>query len=165
MLARLIRKSRLTFILWRCPFGILIKRDKWMKCPFTCLEEWMKFFFWQFSLLLQYHEEVDVGFVGSLGVCLTLLLFLGGIQVLVLPRTLILLLLFLTAFVWLAVTLMLLLAVRLRLIGWDLSRSFYLRLALTVFSLILVYATAQVNVVSHRWLFIILAYLCFFIHF
>ncbi|CAG0878524.1 unnamed protein product [Darwinula stevensoni] len=98
----------------------------------------------------QYHEEVDVGFVGSLGVCLTLLLFLGGIQVLVLPRTLILLLLFLTAFVWLAVTLMLLLAVRLRLIGWDLSRSFYLRLALTVFSLILLYATAQVNVFTCR---------------
>lgn len=65
----------------------------------------------------------------------------------VLPRTIILLLLFLTAFVWVAVVLMLLLAVRLRWILWDISESFVLRLAITVFTIILLYAVSQVNVV------------------
>ena len=46
------------------------------------------------------------------------------------------------------VILMLLLAVRLRCIIWDLSRSFLLRLAITIFSIILIYTMAQVNVVS-----------------
>ena len=69
-------------------------------------------------------------------------------QALVLPRTTILLLLFLTAFIWIAVILMLLLAVRLRCIIWDLSRSFLLRLAITIFSIILIYTMAQVNVVG-----------------
>ena len=45
---------------------------------------------------------------------------------------------------------MLLLAVRLRCIIWDLSRSFLLRLAITIFSIILIYTMAQVNVVSGK---------------
>ncbi|XP_043199762.1 Ca(2+)/calmodulin-responsive adenylate cyclase-like isoform X3 [Amphibalanus amphitrite] len=94
----------------------------------------------------QYNCEQDVGFSASLAMSLLLLMFLGGVQAVVLPRTLILLLLFLTAFVWIAVVLMLLLAVRLRVIVWDLSRSFLLRLAVTVFSVVLIYAVAQVNV-------------------
>ena len=60
----------------------------------------------------QYQEEVDLGFPGSLVCALLLLLLLGGIQAIALPRTTILLLLFLTAFIWIAVILMLLLAVR-----------------------------------------------------
>ena len=50
----------------------------------------------------------------------------------------------------LQVILMLLLAVRLRCIIWDLSRSFLLRLAITIFSIILIYTMAQVNVVSRN---------------
>ena len=64
--------------------------------------------------VFQYNCEQDVGFSASLAMSLLLLIFLGGVQAVVLPRTLILLLLFLTAFVWIAVVLMLLLAVRLR---------------------------------------------------
>ena len=73
--------------------------------------------------MFQYNCEQDVGFSASLAMSLLLLLFLGGVQAVVLPRTLILLLLFLTAFVWIAVVLMLLLAVRLRccLRGWGLG--------------------------------------------
>ncbi|VEN35344.1 unnamed protein product, partial [Callosobruchus maculatus] len=41
---------------------------------------------------------------------------------------------------------MLLLAVRLRWILWDVSQSFVLRLAITMFTIILVYTVAQVNV-------------------
>jgi len=94
----------------------------------------------------QYQEDPDIGFPASLACSLILTLLLGGLQALVLPRTTILLLLFLTAFIWIAVILMLLLAVRLRCIIWDLSRSFLLRLAITIFSIILIYTMAQVNV-------------------
>ena len=119
----------------------------------------------------QYQEEVDLGFPGSLVCALLLLLLLGGIQAVALPRTTILLLLFLTAFIWIAVILMLLLAVRyyqltywyriqfvnnryilyqavprrLRCIEWDISRSFLLRLGLTIFSVVLIFTMAQVN--------------------
>lgn len=68
-------------------------------------------------------------------------------QVSALPRTLILLLLFLTAFIWISSILMLLLAVRLKWIFWDLSQSFSLRLAITVFTIVLLYSVGQVNVV------------------
>lgn len=43
---------------------------------------------------------------------------------------------------------MLLLAVRLKWIFWDLSQSFSLRLAITIFTIVLLYSVGQVNVVS-----------------
>ncbi|XP_017782310.1 PREDICTED: Ca(2+)/calmodulin-responsive adenylate cyclase-like, partial [Nicrophorus vespilloides] len=98
----------------------------------------------------QYHDDVDVGYSSSLACALALLMLLGALQAAVLPRTIILLLLFLTAFVWISVVLMLLLAVRLRLILWDISQSFVLRLAITVFTIVLVYTVAQVNVFTCR---------------
>ena len=61
---------------------------------------------------LQYQEDLDLGFPGGLVCALCLLLLIGGVQAVVLPRTKILLLLFLTAFIWVAVILILLLAVR-----------------------------------------------------
>jgi hypothetical protein len=99
-------------------------------------------------LWFQYHDDTDVGFSSSLACSLVLLLLIGGLQAVILPRTIILLLLFLTAFVWVSVVLMLLLAVRLRWILWDISQSFVLRLAITVFTIVLIYTVAQVNVVS-----------------
>ena len=63
-------------------------------------------------ICLQYQEDLDLGFPGGLVCALCLLLLIGGVQAVVLPRTKILLLLFLTAFIWVAVILILLLAVR-----------------------------------------------------
>ncbi|XP_049823997.1 Ca(2+)/calmodulin-responsive adenylate cyclase-like isoform X2 [Aethina tumida] len=94
----------------------------------------------------QYHDDLDVGYSSALACALILLVLLGSLQAAVLPRTLILLLLFLTAFIWISVVLMLLLAVRLRWIIWDISHSFVLRLAITVFTIVLIYTVAQVNV-------------------
>ncbi|XP_018324756.1 Ca(2+)/calmodulin-responsive adenylate cyclase isoform X3 [Agrilus planipennis] len=99
---------------------------------------------------VRYHDELDVGFSSSLACSLALLVLLGALQAVVLPRTIILLLLFLTAFVWISVVLMLLLAVRLRWILWDISHSFVLRLAITVFTIVLIYTVAQVNVFTCR---------------
>ncbi|XP_065155430.1 Ca(2+)/calmodulin-responsive adenylate cyclase isoform X11 [Atheta coriaria] len=98
----------------------------------------------------QYHDDIDVGYSSSLACALALLVLLGALQAVVLPRTIILLLLFLTAFVWISVVLMLLLAVRLRWILWDISQSFVLRLAITVFTIVLIYTVAQVNVFTCR---------------
>lgn len=98
----------------------------------------------------QYHEDLDVGYSSSLAFALVLLVLLGTLQALILPRTIILLLLFLTAFIWISVVLMLLLAVRLRWILWDISHSFVLRLAITVFTIVLIYTVAQVNVFTCR---------------
>lgn len=87
--------------------------------------------------------------MGSLACGLVVLVSVGLLQAAVLPRTTILLLLFLTAFAWLSVVLMLLMAVRLRWILWDMSRSFPLRHAVTAFTIILIYTVAQVNVVRY----------------
>ncbi|XP_052126241.1 Ca(2+)/calmodulin-responsive adenylate cyclase isoform X5 [Frankliniella occidentalis] len=94
-----------------------------------------------------YHKDVDLGFSSGLACGLVLLLLLGALQIAVLPRTLIVLLLFLLTFVWISVVLMLLLAVRLRWITHrlDISRSFVLRVAITVFTIVLVYSVAQAN--------------------
>lgn len=86
--------------------------------------------------------------MGSLSCGLVVLVSVGLLQAAVLPRTTILLLLFLTAFAWLAGVLALLLAVRLRWLLWDLGRSFPLRHAVTAFTIVLIYTVAQVNVVS-----------------
>ncbi|XP_065200273.1 adenylate cyclase type 1 [Planococcus citri] len=94
----------------------------------------------------QYHADTDAGFTSSLACSLVTLVLVAAIQFIVLPRTKILLLLFLIAFIWNAVVLMLLLAVRLRWIIWDISQSFVLRIAIITFTVILVYAVAQVNV-------------------
>ena len=66
----------------------------------------------EYLIFLQYQEDLDLGFPGGLVCALCLLLLIGGVQAVVLPRTKILLLLFLTAFIWVAVILILLLAVR-----------------------------------------------------
>ncbi|XP_041766991.1 Ca(2+)/calmodulin-responsive adenylate cyclase isoform X3 [Anopheles merus] len=94
----------------------------------------------------QYHQDFDLGFTTAMGCSLLLLILSAGLQISALPRTLILLLLFLTAFVWISAILMLLLAVRLKWIFWDLSQSFSLRLAITIFTIVLLYSVGQVNV-------------------
>ncbi|XP_066145642.1 adenylate cyclase type 1 isoform X2 [Euwallacea fornicatus] len=98
----------------------------------------------------QYHDDLDVGYSSTLACALVLLLLLGTLQAVVLPRTTILLLLFLVAFIWISALLILLLAVRLRWILWDISHSFVLRLAITVFTIVLIYTVAQVNVFTCR---------------
>ena len=100
-----------------------------------------------FVVVVQYQRDADSSFGSSLACSLVLLVFLGGVQLAVLPRTLILLLLFLTAFVWTAVLLMMLLAARLRWLRWDVTHAFAFRLAITVFTIVLLCAVAQVNVV------------------
>ncbi|XP_065567716.1 Ca(2+)/calmodulin-responsive adenylate cyclase-like isoform X2 [Artemia franciscana] len=91
----------------------------------------------------QYQQEPDLTFGASLVCSLVVLILVGGLQLAVLPRTLILLLLFLAAFIWTAVLLMMILAARLNWMAWDVSRSYPLRLALAVFTTVAISAVAQ----------------------
>ncbi|KAG6442680.1 hypothetical protein O3G_MSEX002453 [Manduca sexta] len=96
----------------------------------------------------QYRASTDGGWAGSLGAALGALLAAGALQAATLPRTLILLILFVTAFAWSAAVLALTLAARLRLIPCDVSRPFALRNAITTFTIVLGYAVGQVNVIT-----------------
>ncbi|XP_077515230.1 adenylate cyclase type 1-like isoform X2 [Amblyomma americanum] len=96
----------------------------------------------------QYHREKDHGFGNSLACILGVLLLLSGVEATVLPRTLILVVLSVTAFVCVSLFLILVLAAQLRCIHWDISRNFVLRMVITVFSLLLIYSVAQVNMLS-----------------
>lgn len=103
--------------------------------------------FRQSDMEREYHKDFDLGFTTAMGCSLLLLILGAALQVTALPRTLILLLLFLFAFIWVSAILMLLLAVRLKWIIWDISESFSLRMAITIFTVILIYSVGQVNVV------------------
>ncbi|XP_026329581.1 Ca(2+)/calmodulin-responsive adenylate cyclase-like isoform X5 [Hyposmocoma kahamanoa] len=98
----------------------------------------------------QYRASTDGGWAGSLGAALGALAAAGALQAAILPRTTILLLLFVTAFAWSAAVLALTLAARLRLIPCDVSRPFALRNAITTFTIVLGYAVGQVNVITCR---------------
>ncbi|XP_039498371.1 Ca(2+)/calmodulin-responsive adenylate cyclase isoform X6 [Drosophila santomea] len=102
--------------------------------------------FRQSDMEREYHKDFDLGFTTAMGCSLLLLILGAALQVTALPRTLILLLLFLFAFIWVSAILMLLLAVRLKWIIWDISESFSLRMAITIFTVILIYSVGQVNV-------------------
>ncbi|CAG2166355.1 unnamed protein product [Oppiella nova] len=62
----------------------------------------------------QYHEEKDRGFGMALACAMAVLILLGALQIAILPRTLILVILFLVAFVWISVLLILVLGARLQ---------------------------------------------------
>ncbi|XP_039747499.1 Ca(2+)/calmodulin-responsive adenylate cyclase-like isoform X2 [Pararge aegeria] len=96
----------------------------------------------------QYRASTDGGWAGSLSAALGALVAAGALQAAILPRTTILLLLFVTAFAWSAAVLALTLAARLRLIPCDVSRPFALRNAITTFTIVLGYAVGQVNVIT-----------------
>ncbi|XP_076319683.1 adenylate cyclase 1-like isoform X2 [Tachypleus tridentatus] len=96
----------------------------------------------------QYQEDKDYGFTTSVACALAILLCVGCIQAIILPRTLILIVLFAVAFLWISVLFVLLFAARTKYISLDISRVFLLRLAMTIFTVVLVYSVAQVNVFS-----------------
>ncbi|RWS04161.1 Ca(2+)/calmodulin-responsive adenylate cyclase-like protein [Dinothrombium tinctorium] len=96
----------------------------------------------------QYHNEKDHGFGMSMACAMVILLLLTGVQITVLPRTPFLIALFLGAFMWLSMLLTLIVAARLDCIRWDITRYFLMRLAMMIFTVVIIYSVAQVNVVS-----------------
>ncbi|XP_076330017.1 adenylate cyclase type 1-like [Tachypleus tridentatus] len=96
----------------------------------------------------QYQEENDKGFTKSMACTLVILLCVGCLQAIILPRTLLLAVLFAIAFLWMLALFVLLLAARTKCISWDINQAFLFRLVITIFTILLVYSVAQVNVFS-----------------
>ncbi|KAG1683879.1 Adenylate cyclase type 1 [Nymphon striatum] len=96
----------------------------------------------------QFHVENDHGFAKRVLCSLALLIVLGVVQAVILPRTIMLVTLFIVAFVWISILLIVVLAAKLKWINWNISQTFILRTFLTVVTILLIYVVAQVNVFS-----------------
>uniref|UniRef100_T1K4L1 adenylate cyclase n=1 Tax=Tetranychus urticae TaxID=32264 RepID=T1K4L1_TETUR len=96
----------------------------------------------------QYHENKDHGFGMSLSCALAILIMLTAVQIVILPRTLMLVVLFVAAFMWLATLLIMMLAARLQFMRKDITKYFLMRLGIMIFTVVIIYAVAQVNVFS-----------------
>ncbi|CAI9735925.1 adenylate cyclase type 1-like [Octopus vulgaris] len=94
----------------------------------------------------KYQGVDDIAFNSSMICSLVMLVCTAGLQVIVLPRTFLLLLLFLAAFSWIAIILILILSVKLKCTTFDIRKSSTLRLFTIITTVLLIYATAQVNV-------------------
>nr|XP_027197802.1 Ca(2+)/calmodulin-responsive adenylate cyclase-like [Dermatophagoides pteronyssinus] len=94
----------------------------------------------------QYGEEKDRGYLIALACSLVLLCLLTALEFVILSKTIILEILFVVTFVWISITIILVLAARLECIRWDISRIFLVRLTTIISSIVLIYAIAQINV-------------------
>ncbi|KAJ6225324.1 hypothetical protein RDWZM_003869 [Blomia tropicalis] len=94
----------------------------------------------------QYHEEKDRGFVIALACSLILLCLISALEMVILPGTIILVILFLFAFTWVSILLIMVLGARLHCIQLDISKNFLFRLGTMIFTVVVIYAIAQVNV-------------------
>ncbi|XP_035218314.1 Ca(2+)/calmodulin-responsive adenylate cyclase-like [Stegodyphus dumicola] len=94
----------------------------------------------------QYYSEKDEGFANSMVCCLTVLLLMGSLQAIILTRSLIMVILFISAFCWIFLLIMLTLGAKMKYISWDISQYFPLRMTSIVLTIIFVYIVAQVNV-------------------
>ncbi|XP_074600208.1 uncharacterized protein LOC141854435 [Brevipalpus obovatus] len=94
----------------------------------------------------QYHDNRDYGFGMSMACALVIFILLTGVQVAILPRTLMLLGLFVIALLWITAILGLIISARLKWMMKDISKYFLIRLAIMIFTVALIYAVAQVNV-------------------
>ncbi|WAQ95151.1 ADCY1-like protein [Mya arenaria] len=93
-----------------------------------------------------YQKMGDFAFSSSMMCSTVMLVCAGAVHAAMLPRTLLLLMLFLATFCWLAVVLILILSINLKCTEFDLRKSSGLRLFVMVTTTVLAYAMAQVNV-------------------
>ncbi|KAG8185405.1 hypothetical protein JTE90_018626 [Oedothorax gibbosus] len=94
----------------------------------------------------QYYSEKDEGFANSMVCCLTILLLLGCLQAIVLTRSLLMVIIFISAFCWTFLLILLTVGVKLKYIKWDITRIFSLRMAAIVLSIAIIYAVSQINI-------------------
>ncbi|KAL8615133.1 hypothetical protein ACOMHN_054502 [Nucella lapillus] len=94
----------------------------------------------------EYQEAEDFAFSGSLICALLMLICTAGLQAVVLPRTLLLLMLFMAGFTWIAIVLILILSVKIRCTVFDIRKSGALRMFVIITTVSLIYIMAQINV-------------------
>nr|AQT03385.1 adenylate cyclase [Perinereis aibuhitensis] len=93
-----------------------------------------------------YQHREDSSFATSMLCCLVTLVCAATLQAVVLPRTLLLLVLFLVTFSWVATLLMMVLGNKMRCVRCSIQRSSSLRLCIMLITILLIHAMAQVNV-------------------
>lgn len=98
----------------------------------------------------QYQSTNDFAFSSSMICSLVMLICMAGMQTIILPRTLLLLILFLTTFCWIALVLILILSVKLKCTVFDIRKSSGLRLFIMLATIILIYSMSQVNIFCCR---------------
>ncbi|XP_061179996.1 adenylate cyclase type 1-like [Saccostrea echinata] len=94
----------------------------------------------------RYQSTNDFAFSSSMICSLVMLMCMAGVQTAILPRTMLLLILFLTTFCWIALVLMLILSVKLKCTVFDIRKSSGLRLFIMLTTIILIYSMSQVNI-------------------
>ncbi|PAA72950.1 hypothetical protein BOX15_Mlig003700g1 [Macrostomum lignano] len=98
----------------------------------------------------EYHRQEDHTFGAAMLAALFILLISASLQASVLPRTMLLLLLFMIAFTWIGMMLMVLLAARLKCLEFNIQSSFVIRVVVIITSVLFVYAVSQANVFCCR---------------
>ncbi|KAH3715828.1 hypothetical protein DPMN_058541, partial [Dreissena polymorpha] len=93
-----------------------------------------------------YQTTGDFAFTSSIICAMILLICTAAVNTVILPRTLLLLMLFLAAFCWIAVIMMLILSIKLKCTSFDIRSSAGLRVFVIVTTLLLIYVMSQVNV-------------------
>ncbi|KAL5007029.1 hypothetical protein ScPMuIL_015835, partial [Solemya velum] len=94
----------------------------------------------------RYKAMNDFAFSSSMICSLLVLICAAGIQTAILPRTLLLLMLFLASFCWISIVLMMVLSIKLKCTLFDIRKSPCLRLFIMLTTILLITATVQVNV-------------------
>ncbi|XP_050418013.1 adenylate cyclase type 1 [Patella vulgata] len=98
----------------------------------------------------RYQASGDFAFSGSMICAMVMLICVAGMQTVILPRTLLLLMMFLATFTWISIILILILSINIKCTLFDIRRSSCIRLFVMVTTILLIYATAQINVLCCR---------------
>ncbi|CAG5118333.1 unnamed protein product, partial [Candidula unifasciata] len=94
----------------------------------------------------RYQAAEDITFGCSLACTLLILVLVIGLQVVILPRTLLLFMIFLVAFAWPSVVLIFILSAKLKCTNFDIRKSSKLRIFISVTTILIPYLMVQINV-------------------
>ncbi|ESP00183.1 hypothetical protein LOTGIDRAFT_141290, partial [Lottia gigantea] len=94
----------------------------------------------------RYQAAGDFAFSGSMICAMVMLICIAGMQTVILPRTLLLLMMFLATFTWISIILILILSINIKCTLFDIRRSSCIRLFVMMTTILLIYATTQINV-------------------
>ncbi|GFN85380.1 adenylate cyclase [Plakobranchus ocellatus] len=93
-----------------------------------------------------YQAAEDISFSFSLVCTLIMVILISALQVFILPRTLLLLMLFILAFAWPSIMLIFILSIKLKCTNFDIRKSSNLRVFIATTTVMIPYAMVQINV-------------------
>ncbi|PAA56580.1 hypothetical protein BOX15_Mlig009489g1 [Macrostomum lignano] len=111
---------------------------------------WLTMNFESDQLEREFHQQEDRGFLIAMATTALVLLLSGCLHATVLPRTTLLLMLFMISFTWTGMLLMVLLAARLKCLEFNIQKSYPVRLVVVFVSILLTYCMSQTNVLCCR---------------